>query len=172
MATSPAPSSTRSQASSEVSAHLSPAQTSLAKAIDAVVNRLRSEHGALVRTPSKPGDASRKELKQTVRDLVKEMRQSGDIERKVSAQPVINGAISESVGWGPIEELLEDQDVTAIVANGADNAFPNVVRLSKDIPKDDNHKIAINTYFESECKYCCKDGNTDSGDEDNGCDND
>jgi hypothetical protein len=42
--------------------------------------------------------------------------------------------------------MLATVNANAIVANGALNAFPTKVRRSNEVPKLDNHRIAVKTY--------------------------
>ena len=47
--------------------------------------------------------------------------------------------------WNGKRPMLAVSNASAIVASGALRALPTTVRLSRDIPKVDNHKIKVRT---------------------------
>jgi pilus assembly protein CpaF len=53
-----------------------------------------------------------------VREIVQNMSQSGELPGGVEPGVLVDTALAEAVGMGPLEELLNDQSVTEILVNG------------------------------------------------------
>lgn len=106
----------------QIAAGLSQEQQELAQAIIDVSQRLRSEQGQLVQLPIRPDHPNRKAIKEATKVLVRTMRKAKSIAR-VPVDQLTDQVVNEVVGWGPIEQLLEDEQVDAIYVNGPGAIF-------------------------------------------------
>jgi len=85
-----------------------------------------SERLAALDTLSRSGDGERLEaLRDQVALLVDELiaARSSDLSSAEDVAQLKHEIIAEAVGLGPLEDLMDDPDVTEIMVNGADNIF-------------------------------------------------
>ena len=55
----------------------------------------------------------------TVRDIVREMARKGELPRSLEAAALVDTVLSEALGFGPLQELLDDPSITEILVNNA-----------------------------------------------------
>ncbi len=98
---------------------------------------LRSVHERLLRSldlrrmdVERMGDEElRSRTREAVREIVDAMSSEGEIPRSVDAGTLIDKVLDEALGLGPLEDLLQDDSVTEIMVNSAQQIF--VERMGK-----------------------------------------
>ena len=94
-----------------------------------------------------PEDASRESLEPMVEDALNQyVAETGSLLTGRARREVIKGVIDEVVGFGPLQDLLNDNDVTEIMVNGPGKVFVERngrIVTSDRIFRNDGHLMRI-----------------------------
>ncbi len=108
----------------EASGHRGQQRDEPAHALRLVHERLA--HSVDMRNPAQrdmSDDQLRSQTTQAVQGIVANMQATGEIPMEMQAGALVNLALDEAVGFGPLDELLADPTITEILVNNARQIF-------------------------------------------------